>query len=72
MLKITFPWDGILETAIASYFRSTSCPVHALVDATLRNGDQFVCPWCGSVEHADEPASDTVGNHLLLRPMAVA
>ena len=66
-----FLWDGISEVAIPSYFTSTTCPAHALVDATMRNGDRFLCPRCGKVEHADEHAADTIGNYLLLRPLAV-
>jgi hypothetical protein len=66
-----FRWDGIPEFAIPSYFTSTTCPTHATVDATMRTGDQFLCPRCGKPEHADEHAADTIGNYLLLRPLAV-
>ena len=59
-----FLWDGIPEIAIPSYFTSTACPAHALVDAAMRNGDRFLCPICGKPEHADEHAADTIGNYL--------
>ena len=64
-------WDGILEIKIPSYYTSTTCPAHALVDSSMRKGDQFRCPMCGNVEHADEHAADTIANYLLLRPLAV-
>ena len=66
-----FLWNGILEVTIPSYFTSTTCPSHALVGASMRTGDRFCCPQCGKVEHADEHAADTIGNYLLLRPLAV-
>jgi hypothetical protein len=66
-----FLWDGVPEIAIPSFFTSTTCAAHAVVDATMRSGDRFWCPRCGKAEHADAHAADTIGNYLLLRPLAV-
>jgi hypothetical protein len=62
-------WDGIPELIIPSYFTSTVCTIHALVDKAMRSGECFFCPQCGVQEHADEHASDTIANYLLLRPL---
>ncbi len=61
-------WDGIPEVVIPSYHTSSSCTVHSLVDASMRNGETFFCPRCGVKEHADSHAADTIGNYILLRP----
>lgn len=64
-------WDGIPELIIPSYYTSTACTVHSLVDPGMRQGELFCCPRCNVKEHADEHAADTIGNYLLLRPNPV-
>jgi transposase len=62
-------WDGIPELVIPSYHTSSACTVHSLVEATMRQGEEFFCPQCGVRQHADLHAADTIGNYLLLRPV---
>ncbi len=64
-----FLWDGIPEIAVPSYYTSCTCTIHSLVDKPMRSGETFLCPKCGSERHADENASDTIANYLLLRPL---
>ncbi len=61
-------WDGIPEIKIPSFYTSCTCPIHNLVDRKMRQGEKFECPQCGKPRHADQNASDTIANYLLLRP----
>jgi len=61
-------WDGVPEITVPSYYTSTTCTIHSLIDATMRVGEIFKCPLCASAEHSDEHAADTIGNYFLLRP----
>jgi len=63
-----FRWDGIPELLVPSYYTSTACTCHSLIDASMRSGEIFRCPKCASAANADEHASDTIANYLLLRP----
>jgi len=62
-------WDGIPELLVPSYYTSTSCTIHSLVDSAMRKGEKFACPLCSAPAHADEHAADTIANYLLLRPV---
>jgi transposase len=64
-----FIWDGIPEVALPSFYTSCTCNKHALVDKNMRSGEKFACPKCVEHRHADENASHTIANYLLLRPM---
>jgi len=61
-------WDGIPEILVPSYYTSTACTVHSLIDEAMRTGEIFRCPRCNTNTHADEHAADTLANYLLLRP----
>jgi Putative transposase DNA-binding domain len=61
-------WDGIPEIIIPSYYTSTVCTVHSLMNKAFRSGEIFRCPACEASAHADEHAADTIANYLLLRP----
>jgi hypothetical protein len=63
-------WDGIPEIVIPSYYTSTTCTVHSLVDDAMRQGEQFCCPQCKIRHNADEHAADTIGKYILLRPVS--
>ena len=62
-------WNGIPQVPVPSFFTSTTCMIHSLVDRTMRSGEEFLCPLCGKPRHADENAADTIANYLLLRPL---
>jgi len=61
-------WDGIPELVVPSYYTSSACTVHCLVDASMRRKETFFCPECGVPEHADMHAADTIANYFLLQP----
>jgi Putative transposase DNA-binding domain len=61
-------WDGIPELVVPSYYTSSACTVHSLVDASMRRRETFFCPECGVREHADLHAADTIANYFLLQP----
>ena len=63
-----FKWDGIPELIVPSYYISTACTRHSLIDDSMRSGEIFRCPEFDSAANADEHASDTIANYLLLRP----
>jgi hypothetical protein len=56
-----FKWNGIPEIALPSYYTSSTCFLHGIVDKTQRKGDVFACKRClaegRSREHADEHAA---------------
>jgi hypothetical protein len=60
-------WNGIHERVVPSYYTSTCCVRHGLVNRKMRQGGVFKCPECDEVRDADENASDTLGSYLLLR-----
>ena len=67
MAKEKFLWNGILEIRIPSYYSSTTCTQHSLVDKDMRKNKKFLCPKCKITKDADKNASDTIASFLLLR-----
>lgn len=61
-------WNGILEHRIPSYYSSTSCVKHSIVESKMRKGDIFKCDKCNKVEDADLHASSTISSFLMLKP----
>jgi transposase len=61
-------WNGILEHRIPSYYSSTSCVKHSIVENKMRKGDIFKCNKCNKVEDADLHASSTISSFLMLKP----
>ena len=61
-------WDGIPDLIVPSFYTSSACTIHSLVDGSMRQGEQFFCPQCGVKEHADQHAADTIANYFLLQP----
>ena len=66
-------WNGVPEVALPSYYTSTTCTRHAVVNKRQRRGDVFACVRCLAEgrprEHADDHAADTLGAYLQLRPI---
>ena len=62
-------WNGIPELALGSYYTSSCCIKHGLVDGKMRKGERFFCPECKEPRHADENAADTIACYLLLVPL---
>jgi len=66
-----FKWNGIPEFALPSYYTSTTCFVHGIVDKKQRKGDVFACKRCMSEgrgqEHADEHAALTLAVYPFLQ-----
>lgn len=69
MAQANLFWNGILEVRIPSFYSSTTCVKHSLVNKKMRKGENFKCPECGRIEHADEHASATIPSFLLLKPL---
>jgi hypothetical protein len=69
-------WNGIPEITLPSYYTSTTCFIHGIVDKKQRKGDVFTCKRCiaegGKPEHADEHAALTLGAYLFLQPKIVS
>ncbi len=63
-------WNGILEHRIPSFYSSTSCVKHNLVDKNMRKGYKFKCKKCNKVEDADLHAASTISSFLMLKPVA--
>ncbi len=63
-------WNGILEHRIPSFYSSTSCVKHAVVDKKMRKGEIFKCQQCNKVEDADLHAATTISSFLMLKPTA--
>ena len=61
-------WNGILEHRIPSYYSSTVCVKHSVVDSKMRKGEEFKCKLCNKVEDADLNASSTISSFLMLKP----
>lgn len=61
-------WNGILEHRIPSYYSSTACVKHSVVDSKMRKGEEFKCKSCNKVEDADLNASSTISSFLMLKP----
>jgi transposase len=61
-------WNGILEHRIPSFYSSTTCTKHSIVDKDMRNGGVFECKECDKKEDADIHASSTISSFLLLKP----
>lgn len=61
-------WNRIPELDFASFYTSTTCFWHGIVDKAMRKGDDFFCTHCGFKEHADAHAADTLAVYLLLKP----
>jgi hypothetical protein len=66
MAKEKFLWNGILESKIPSFYSSTTCTIHKVVDDEMRNNKVFKCKQCNIVKDADKNASDTIASFLLL------
>ena len=66
MAKEKFLWNGILEIRIPSFFSSTTCTKHKVVDKNMRKNKLFLCPICNIKKDADKNASDTIASFLLL------
>ena len=66
MAKEKFLWNGILESKIPSFYSSTTCTIHKIVDDKMRNNKVFKCEQCNIVKDADKNASDTIASFLLL------
>jgi len=68
-----FQWNGIPELWLPSYYTSTTCFKHAIVDGKQRKGDKFACKHCKAEgrkpEHADDHAALTLGAYLFLKPI---
>ena len=60
-------WQGVPERVVPSWYTSSCCVRHGLVDRKMRQGSVFKCPRCDEVRDADENASDTLGSYLVLR-----
>ena len=69
MARQKFAWHGVAEAVLPSYYTSTSCVKHALVKKTMRKDEQFTCPYCNTVEHADVHASETLAVILVAKPL---
>jgi len=67
MANEKFLWNGILEIRIPSFFSSTTCTKHKVVDKNMRKNKLFLCPICNIKKDADKNASDTIASFLLLR-----
>ena len=61
-------WNGILEHRIPSFYSSTTCTKHSIIDKNMRNGGVFECKECDKKEDADIHASSTISSFLLLKP----
>lgn len=61
-------WNGILEHRIPSFYSSTTCTKHSIIDKDMRNGKVFKCEECDKKEDADIHASSTISSFLLLKP----
>ena len=63
-------WNGVPVIALPSWYTSTTCFRHGLVNASFRKTDQFRCSACQALgipgEHADEHAADTLAVYMLL------
>jgi hypothetical protein len=66
MAREKFLWNGILESKIPSFYSSTTCTIHKVVDKEMRNNKVFKCKQCDIVKDADKNASDTIASFLLL------
>jgi hypothetical protein len=68
-----FQWNGIPELWLPSYYTSTTCFRHGIVDGKQRRGDKFACKHCKAEgrkpEHADDHAALTLGAYLFLKPI---
>lgn len=62
-------WNGIPELVVASYYTSSCCIKHGVVDGRMRKGESFQCAACDEPRHADENAADTLACYLLLVPL---
>ena len=60
-------WNGILEHRIPSYYSSTTCVKHSVVDSNMRKGEKFKCILCNKVEDTDLNASSTISSFLMLK-----
>lgn len=65
-------WHGVPELAVPSFYTSSTCIAHGLVDRAMRSGNVFKCPECGKEADADLHASEVIAQYLLLRPWAGA
>mgnify|MGYP002714616539 CR=1 FL=1 len=63
-------WFGIPEIVLPSYYTSTTCILHRLVDKKMRKGDVFYCPACSETRHADLNAGLTLALYPVLEPIA--
>lgn len=61
-------WNGILEHRIPSFYSSTTCTKHSIIDKNMRKGAIFKCKECDKKENADIHASSTISSFLLLKP----
>jgi hypothetical protein len=63
-------WNGVPGVALPSWYTSTTCFRHAIVEKKQRRGDVFACKCCiaegRQKEHADEHAADLLALYLTL------
>ena len=68
MASSKLAWLGIPEVKVASFWMSSTDTRHGVVDKAQRKGAAFTSSRDGRKWQADEHASATIGNWLLLRP----
>lgn len=63
-------WNGVPSIALPSWYTSTTCYRHAIVNTLQRKGDVFACKSCLAegrpTEHADEHAADMLAVYATL------
>jgi hypothetical protein len=63
-------WNGVPSVALPSWYTSSTCCRHAVVNTGQRKGDVFACQRCLAEgrppEHADEHAADTLAVYATL------
>ena len=62
-----FKWNGIPEILIPSWYTSRTCLKHStILEKKYRQGERIHLTCCGTRDHADEHAADTIASYLFV------